>query len=223
MATVPHRARLLLKAAIPALAAVLTACSQAGPSEGTIFEDPQPAPEFSLVDQFGDPVDLAGFRGRVAVLTFLYTTCPDICPVVTTHLRDARDMLGDDAREVALVAVSVDPGRDTVEQAHEYSERWRMLDNWSFLVGEEADLEPVWAAYYIDPAKVGPAAQETPHKDADEVRGRVSSLAKGTTEIYTINHSAPVYLIDREGLLRGLHTLPFEPEALVKDIRALLR
>lgn len=224
MATVPHRARLLLKSALPALVALLAACSQPGPSEGTIFEDPQPAPEFSLVDQFGDSVDLAGFRGRVAVLTFLYTTCPDICPVVTSHLRDAHEMLGGDAREVALVAVSVDPDRDTVEQAHDYSERWRMLDNWSFLVGEEADLKPVWAAYYIDPAKVGlSATQETLPKKSGEAGGSVSALSKGIAETYTINHSAPVYLIDREGLLRGLHTLPFEPEALVKDIRALLR
>ena len=204
---------------------LLAACSQPGPSEGTIFEDPRPAPEFSLVDQFGDPADLASFRGRVAVLTFLYTTCPDICPVVTSHLRDAHDMLGDDAREVRIIAVSVDPDRDSVEQAYDYSERWRMLDRWSFLVGEEAELEPVWAAYYIDPVKVGPAAeQETPRKDPGTGNSGVSALAEGiATEAYTITHSAPVYLIDRDGLLRGLHTLPFEPEALVKDIRALLR
>ena len=48
-------------------------------------------------------------------------------------------------------------------------------------------------------------------------------MAKDIAEAYTIAHSAPVYLIDREGLLRGLHTLPFDPASLVKDIRALLR
>ena len=207
-----------------ALAVLLGACSQSGPSEGTIFEDPKPAPGFSLIDQFGDPVDLAGFRGRVAVLTFLYTSCPDICPVVTSHLRDTHEMLGDDAQEVALIAVSVDPGRDSVQQAHDYSERWRMVDRWSFLVGEEADLQPVWTAYYIDPAEVGPSeSQEVQRGSSGTGSGGVSALAKGIAESHTITHSAPVYLIDREGLLRGLHTLPFEPEALVKDIRALLR
>ncbi len=207
-----------------ALAVLLIACSRPGPSEGTIFEDPEPAPGFSLVDQFGDPVDLASFRGRVALLTFLYTACPDICPVVTAHLRDAHEMLGGDAQEVAIIAVSIDPERDSVEQAYDYSERWRMADKWSFLVGEEADLGPVWAAYYVDPAKVGPAAaRETPH-DESEPSGGVTALAKDiAADAYTVDHSAPVYLIDRQGLLRGLHTLPFDPEALVKDIRALLR
>ena len=207
-----------------ALAALLSACSQPGPSEGTIFEDPEPAPPFSLVNQFGDPVELDGFRGRVAVLTFLYTSCPDICPVVTNHLRDVYEMLGEEAQEVGLIAVSVDPGRDSVQQAHDYSERWRMVDRWSFLVGEEADLQPVWAAYYIAPVEIGPTpAQETPRGDSSTGSGGVSALAKGIAEAYTITHSAPVYLIDREGLLRGLHTLPFDPEALVQDIRALLR
>ena len=216
------RSWLLLSAL--ALAALLSACSQPGPSEGTIFEDPKPAPLFSLVNQFGDPVDLEAFRGRVAVLTFLYTSCPDICPVVTTHLRDVREMLGDDAHEVGIIAVSVDPDRDSVQQAHDYSDRWRMVDKWSFLVGKEADLQPVWAAYYIDPAQVGPTAtQEAPRGNSSTGSGGVSALAKDIAEAYTITHSAPVYLIDREGLLRGLHTLPFEPEALVKDIRALLR
>ena len=225
MAAVPLRARLLLKSALPAFALLLAACSQPGPSEGTIFEDPGQAPEFSLVDQFGDPADLASFRGRVTVLTFLYTSCPDICPVVTSHLRDAHEMLGDDAREVRIIAVSVDPDRDSVGQAYDYSERWRMLDRWSFLVGEEADLQPVWAAYYIDPVEVGPAAdQETPRNEPGTGNSGVGALAEGiAAEAYTITHSAPVYLIDRDGLLRGLHTLPFEPEALVKDIRALLR
>ncbi len=214
-------AGLLLKSVAVALAAVLAACSQPGPSEGTIFEDPKPAPGFSLVNQFGDPADLADFQGRVAVLTFLYTACPDICPVVTSHLRDAYEILGEDAREVGLIAVSVDPDRDSVKEAYDYSERWRMIDRWSFLVGEEADLEPVWAAYYIDPTEAGP--QGSPRRDANAARGGVSTLAEDIAEAYTITHSAPVYLIDREGLLRGLHTLPFDPEALVKDIRALLR
>ena len=207
-----------------ALAALLSACSQPGPSEGTIFEDPKPAPPFSLVNQFGDPVDLEAFRGRVAVLTFLYTSCPDICPVVTNHLRDAYEMLGEEAQEVGIIAVSVDPDRDSVQQAHDYSERWRMVDTWSFLVGEEADLQPVWTAYYIDPAEVGPSeSQEARRGSSGTGSGGVSELAESIAEAYTIAHSAPVYLIDREGLLRGLHTLPFDPASLVKDIRALLR
>ena len=51
-------------------------------------------------------------------------------------------MLGEEAQEVGIIAVSVDPDRDSVQQAHDYSERWRMVDTWSFLVGEEADLQP---------------------------------------------------------------------------------
>ena len=205
------------------LIVALTGCSRAEPLLGTVLESSDAAPTFELQDQFGRPSKLADLRGQVTVLTFLYTYCPDICPVVTDHLRKAREMLGDDADRVAFVAISVDPDRDTVERAHEYSEQWGMLRKWSFLVGDEEELAPVWKAYYIDPGRSDSAHDES--AVATESGSRDHDVASAREDVppqYEVAHSAPVYLIDQEGLLRVLFTLPFDPDALAHDVRLLL-
>ena len=138
-------------------------------------------------------------------------------------MRNVYELLGDDAENVRLVAISVDPSRDSVEKAYEYSERWQMIDRWTFLVGEEATLRPVWASYYIDPAGVVPYDTRNPSGLSEPPRGAVTTLTDSIANAQTVIHSAPIYLIDREGLLRGLHTLPLDPKDLVKNIRSLLR
>ena len=191
---------------------------------GTVLSGSEPAPPFQLQDQFGHTVSLADFSGKVTVLTFLYTYCPDICPVVAGYLKSIHGLLGEDAADVAIVAITVDPDRDTVERVYEYSEGWGMLDNWAFLVGDEEQLSPVWQAYYLAP----PALQHSEGEQSDAGGGETSqsgSVATLSGEIpskYLVEHSAPVYLIDRKGLMRVLFTLPFDPADLVHDIRLLL-
>lgn len=159
------------------------------------------APDFRLANQFGSQVALSEQRGNVVVLTFLYTHCPDVCPLTATWLRQVHDQLGSDAKDVTFIAVSVDPERDTTEAAYAFSERFGMLDRWSYLVGTRQELEPIWKAYYI-----GVLPDPDGH---DEVM-----------------HNAPIYLIDRDGLRQSLHTTGGETEAIigevVHDIRVLL-
>ena len=190
---------------------------------GTVLNPARPAAPFELQDQFGRRVRLDDHQGNVVVLTFLYTYCPDICPVVTSHLRDARRLLGEDAGKVAFVAVSVDPERDSVERAHQFSEDWGMLHDWSFLVGEEEELSPVWRSYYLDPGVVQLSGdhEESASEDGDHSSG-VDALQYEIASRFNVVHSAPVYLIDRAGLLRVVFTLPMDPEALAHDIRLLL-
>ena len=179
------------------------ACSDGASLRGTVLEPSRPAPPFQLTNHHGEPVGLADHRGSVVALTFLYTSCPDICPIVAAHLRQARLLLGDDAGEVALVAVSVDPDRDSVEAAYRFSEKWQMLHEWDFLVGDEEQLSPIWKAYYVVPTAAAPHSGQT-------------------GDAYTVSHAGPVYLVDRAGTLRALFTLPFQPEDLVHDIRLLM-
>jgi protein SCO1/2 len=188
---------------------------------GTVLSSSNPAPDFELTDQFGQPAALSSYSGKVVVLTFLYTYCPDICPIVTSHLRDAHEMLGDVAGDVAFVAVSVDPARDTVEQAHAYSIRWQMLDRWAFLVGDEEALSAVWGDYYFEPSVDGQSNgdAEASHKSHD---GGGDGLRQEVEARYTVSHSAPVYLIDGEGRMRVVFTPPLEPEDIVHDILLLL-
>ena len=199
-----------------------TACSQAASFEGTELDPVRAATGFQLHDQFENRLSLSDLTGKVVVLTFLYTNCPDICPVITETLKRAHQQLGDDAQEVRIVAVSVDPERDTAEQAHRYSEERGMLHKWAFLAGEEEELAPIWSAYYI-------AAQRQKLEEGGGALDRLASEADPHTDAdipklgYLVTHSSAAYLIDRQGRLRVLFTeLSLDPEPLVHDIRLLL-
>lgn len=191
---------------------------------GTVIEDRREAQDFLLTDQFGRSVSLGQLNeDRVVVLTFLYTYCPDICPIVAHHVKAVFESLGDDAGSVSIVVVSVDPDRDTVERALEYSEAWGMAESWVYLVGSEEELSPVWEAYYIVAAvdEEGRVADVPEEWKVDRVRG-VDALSRDIASRYTVTHQAPVYLIDMRRRVRVLHTLPIEPEEVVEDVRALL-
>ena len=192
----------------------VASCGGAEPFQGTVLESADPAPQFQLRDQFGADVGLSDAAGKVVVLTFLYTYCPDVCPVVTETLRRAHELLGDDVTEIDVVAISLDPERDSVERVHEYSRERDMLGRWRFLVGSEDQLKPVWKAYWLDPVRNVPSAASTAEAEDHH------SLA----DDYVITHTAPVFLIDRRGHRRVLFTdLTLDPQPLVHDIRLLIK
>lgn len=194
--------------------------------KGTVLNGNNVAPDFRLTDQFGRTTSLADFRGKVVLLTFLYTGCPDVCPVAANHLREARRALSEaSGGDAAIVVVSVDPEGDSVEAALAYSERWGMAEGWAYLTGEEDALRAVWEAYYIDPYLHGPgrdrmaAAGDGHSRQAGQASGGgASALAARSGRII---HSAPIYLIDAEGVMRVAFTLPFETADLVNDARLL--
>ena len=215
--------RLWAAALLLALTALAACAPSAAEFRGTRLTAGESIPEFKLTDQFGRVAASADYRGRVVLLTFLYTNCPDVCPIVTGQLRTAREALESEAAEVAVVAVSVDPESDTVEAARAYSDRWRMSDRWEYLVGSRDELAEVWAAFYVDPVtydheeggEQGQTAEAPP-------AGGVDALRQGLRERYLVNHSAPVYLIDREGVMRVVFTPPLDVEAMVHDVRVVL-
>jgi len=157
----------------------------------------QPAPDFTLTDgATGAPVSLSSLRGSVVALAFLYTRCPDVCPLTAEQFRQAQSALGTDAR-VRFVAVSVDPEGDTPANVRDFSASHGLDRNWSYLIGPRSVLTPVWSAYGIrtepDPSGAG------------------------------VGHTDAIYLIDRRGRARVLlHTVD-GVDALTKDIRLLLR
>jgi protein SCO1 len=108
-----------------------------------------PPQDFHLRDQDGRPVSLRQFRGRVVILTFMYTTCKDTCPLTATQIRGALDDLG---RPVPALAVSVDPANDTPARARSFLlQRGLAHDRMRFLLGSRAQLRPIWKAYGIQP------------------------------------------------------------------------
>jgi protein SCO1 len=108
-----------------------------------------PPKDFVLRDQDGKPASLAAYRGRVVVLTFMYSTCKDTCPLQADQIRGALDDLGGDAPPA--LTVSVDPANDTPDRAKSFLLKHALTGRMRFLLGSRAQLAPVWKAYGIQP------------------------------------------------------------------------
>jgi protein SCO1/2 len=113
------------------------------------------APDFALTSQDGAEITLAPLRGKVVALTFIYTSCPDICPMLTDKMARVQDALGPDfGSKVAFVSITTDPERDTPEVLKGYAEAFEAnLAGWSFLTGEPAAVLDVAHRYGVAVAK----------------------------------------------------------------------
>lgn len=173
------------------------------PLSGTVFNEVRAAPEFALPDHRGQLVSLADQRGKAVILTFLYTSCPDICQLTAAKLRRVQDLLGGEAARLTILAVSTDPERDTPEAAQRFSQRFGLEHGWHFLLGTAPQLAAVWSAYHVD-------AEPAPAEGA-------ALLPAGS-----VLHSDAVFLIDPQGRQRSLQGSEFDPAALARDVRTLL-
>jgi protein SCO1/2 len=154
----------------------------------------KPAPNFRLTDQAGKQISLTQFKGEPVILTFLYTNCPDECPLTAEKLHTTLQSMGSSAQHVAVVAVSTDPARDTVAAALKFSKAHNMQDSWHYLVGTRSELVPVWTSYGI---YAQPNQQQ-------------------------VNHSLGLFLIDTQGNERLFLDSNFTPNQLADNIKTLL-
>jgi len=155
-----------------------------------------PAPDFTLQDGVtGRSLSLGSLRGKVVVLTFLYTQCPDSCPLTAQLLRTARERVGADGSRVTIVAVSTDPARDTPEAIRAFSAVHRLQADWHYLIGRREQLQPVWTAF-------GVRAESEPGRP--------------------VEHSDAIYLIDARGRERALFHTDEKLETVVESLRTLL-
>lgn len=197
---------------VVALLIVLTLLAGCGGDQGQLVGTDLrkvASPDFSLRDQRGTEVSLRALRGRVVVLTFIYTNCPDICPLTLLGFRESFEMLSDSEREnVAFVAITVDPERDTWEVLEAYSARFDLnsVPGWHALSGNRAELEPIWGLYGID---------------AFKVRQEVESHVSGSGRPLEVSHTDAIYVIDADGNQRVLMRSTFEAKDLASNIRAL--
>lgn len=152
-----------------------------------------PPDDFALVDQDGARVRLSSFSGQVVIVSFMYSTCQNSCPVMAQQIRGALDDLG---RSVPTIAVSVDPRGDTPAHARTFLAKQTLTGRMHFLLGSFETLQPIWRAYGIQPQ--GP----------------------GTGPAF--DHSAYVILIDKQGRQRiGFPNDQLTPEGLAHDVRKL--
>jgi cytochrome oxidase Cu insertion factor (SCO1/SenC/PrrC family) len=107
------------------------------------------APDFTLTDQFGQPVSLSSYRGKVVILAFNDSECSSVCPLTTTALVDAKTMLGAAASQVQLLGINANPRDTSIEDVLSYSQLHGMLYQWRYLTGSLSQLQTVWKDYSI--------------------------------------------------------------------------
>jgi protein SCO1/2 len=159
----------------------------------------KPAPEFTLTKQDGKRLVLKDLRGKVLVITFIFASCADTCPLLTAKMAGMQDQLGPAfGHEVNFISITVDPERDTPEVLKRYAEAHKAnLAGWAFLTGTTAEIRDVAKRYGIYYKKM-------PRGDVD--------------------HTFLTSLVDQNGTLRVQYMgVKFNPDEMLRDIQSLLR
>ena len=161
-----------------------------------VFNPPREAPEFSVRGSDGAPLTLSHYRGKVVVLGFGYTSCPNVCPATLAVLALAHRKLGALGSQVQVIYLTVDPERDSAERLKQYLTAFDP----SFVggTGTPAQMAAVRSSYGVTAERVGTGAD------------------------YGIAHSSFIYLITREGKLQALMPFGHKAEDYVHDISMLL-
>jgi protein SCO1/2 len=157
-----------------------------------------PAPDFTLTGLDGRRVASADLRGRVLAIDFLYTSCPDVCPLVTAKLAEVQDALGARfGRDVVFLSVTVDPGRDTPARLAAYAGDLGVNPaGWHFLTGSVAEVERVARAFGVLVARAPSGG---------------------------VSHAPALSVIDRAGHLRVQYLGErFDPDELLHDLEGLV-
>ena len=190
--------RQLVSAALVAL--LCSGCGQTAPKfQGSDVTGVPFGRDFKLVDHNGTPRTLADFRGKVVVLFFGYTQCPDVCPTTLSELAAVMQKLGADADRVQVLFVTVDPERDSADLLSHYVPAF----NPSFL-GLRGDAQSTAEA-------------------AKEFKILYQKQPGATPGSYTMDHSAGTFIFDPQGRLRVYVSYGQGPEIFAHDISTLLK
>jgi protein SCO1 len=162
-----------------------------------VLEPARPAPALALRNYLGQPVNIDSYKGEVVLVTFLYTTCPDICPLITSDLRVALNEMGPKmASKVQIIAVSVDPRVDTPKAVAAFLARHGMTGRMKYLIGSAKELARVWKAWGVGS-----------EQDANQPQ--------------FVNHTGIVYGITASGKRLTLYAASFQPKEIVHDVPLL--
>lgn len=199
--------RLLVSAALVALALAGCGSSSSEPASGSAqkaakyaapgeIKPVKVAPPLALRNFDGRNVNIAAYKGKAVLVTFIYVHCPDVCPLIVSNLRTAQKLLGANASKMQVIAVSADPAQDTPGAVRSFLSKRLMLGHMDYLLGTKRQLRRVWAAWGIK-AK------------------RVSSRPDA------VEHSALIYGITGSGKLAAFYPSNFNPKWVAHDVPLL--
>jgi protein SCO1/2 len=171
--------------------------------QGTRIEPAFGALDASLTDQNGQAFALNDFRkpggqGKLALVFFGYTHCPDVCPLTMAEFKQIKEQLGDKAGAVSFVFITVDPQRDSPENIQTYLRNFD--ETFIGLTGDEAALQPVWDHFGV-------------YREKQEL---------GSAAGYLMDHSSRLYLLDAEGRMVMTFSYGMQADEIAADIRHLL-
>src|ERR1700744_4025063 len=153
----------------------------------------KPAPDVKLVTQFGQPMSLSQFRGRVVLLSFEDSECTTVCPLTTQSMVLAKELLGKAGSSVQLLGVDANPDATKVADVMDYSRVHGMINQWDFLTGSLPQLKSVWKSYNI-------AVQ---------------------IESGQIDHTPALYVIDQQGKLQKIYLTQMAYSSVTQSAQVL--
>jgi cytochrome oxidase Cu insertion factor (SCO1/SenC/PrrC family) len=202
--------------------AVLAGCASSSPSGGLAMSAANPqstaamgnpnldtgtamngvaAPDLHLVNQFGQPMSLSQFRGKIVLLSFEDPECTDVCPLTTQSMVWAKDLLGKAGDNVQLLGVDANPTATGVSDVMAYSRAHSMINQWDFLTGSVAQLKAAWKAYDIAVQIEKGDIDHTPALFVIDQRGREQKLYLTQMAYSSIGQSAQVLADEISSLL----------------------
>jgi protein SCO1/2 len=163
--------------------------------QGLVLTPPKPAAPLALHDYTGRAVSLAGLRGKAVLVTFIYTHCPDVCPLITANLANAQRQLGAEARRVQILAVTVDPRRDTPAAVRSFLAAHDAIGRIDYLLGTGSQLRRTWRSWDV--------------------------AVQVDTKTPTVGHSAIVYGVTASGRIAVVYPSNFTPAQITHDVPVL--
>jgi protein SCO1 len=204
MNNLPCKTTLLLMALF-LLAISLGACGSKHEYTGLLLDEPMPVADIEGIDLTGEPFLLSNSQGEMSLVFFGYTYCPDVCPMTLAEVSKAYKMIETESprmiEDLNVVFVTVDPERDTPERLAEYIPLFNPNFHGVYVLPDA--LEPIKSAYGVYAAK--------------------SEDTKDLETGYLVDHTARVFLIDRQGDLRALFRHDTTAEELAADLKVLLK
>ena len=188
----------LLSALLLCVALLLGGCSEPPLFVSTDLSKVDWGKDFNLTDHNGQPRRLADFRGKAVVMFFGYTQCPDVCPTTLANMREAMTLLGEDAKRVQMLFVTVDPARDTQELLSQYVPAFH----------------PGFLGLYADEKSTAALAKD--------FKVFYAKQAGSTPASYSVDHSTGSYVFDAQGKLRLLLRHGETPANIAADLKLLL-
>jgi cytochrome oxidase Cu insertion factor (SCO1/SenC/PrrC family) len=161
------------------------------------------APDIRLENQFGQPMSLSQFRGKVVVLAFVDSECTTVCPLTTVSMVQARELLGAAGDQVQLLGVDANPSATTVHDVMAYSQAHAMVNQWDFLTGSLAQLRAVWQAYHIYVQIQAGQIDHTPALYVIDQQGREREIYLTTMAYASVGQEGQVLAQEVARLLPG--------------------